>query len=170
MKAEPHPTKSAGVHSGVHSGAHSEVRRSAALEAGAPSYLLSAVEAATDRKALDLRVLDVSGLCDFTDYFLICSATSDRHVQAVAKAVEEGARSGGARPIHREGLQEANWVLLDFGDFVVHVFDCERRDFYRLDRLWGDAPELFLEHGQGQSASVALAADGAGSPPATAAD
>jgi ribosome-associated protein len=101
-----------------------------------------AVEAAHDRQAVDLKVLDLAGVSDFTDYFLICSGNSDRQVQAIADAVDAKLRAGEVRPLHQEGMNGGNWVLLDYGDFIVHVFRDETRRFYALERLWGDAPEV----------------------------
>lgn len=107
----------------------------------------SAVAAVQDRKALELLVLNVEGVCDFTDYFVLCSGTSERQVRSIAEFVEESLREQYAiRPLHEEGMREGKWVLLDFGDFVVHVFDQERREFYRLDRLWSDGEEVTAEY------------------------
>ena len=96
-----------------------------------------AVAAAEDRKAIDLKVLHLEKVSDFTDYFLICSGASERQVQAIADAVQER-----VRPLHVEGYNRAQWVLLDYGDLVVHVFQEEPRRFYALERLWGDAPDV----------------------------
>ena len=101
-----------------------------------------AVLAADDRKAVDLKVLHLEKISDFTDYFLICSGTSERQVQAIADAVQEKMRGDRVRPLHVEGYNRAQWVLLDYGDFVVHVFQEEPRRFYSLERLWGDAPDV----------------------------
>ena len=101
-----------------------------------------AVTAADDRKALDLKVLELARVTDFTDYFLICSGGSDRQVQAIADAVDETLRAEKVRPLHAEGYNNGHWVLLDYGDFIVHVFDEETRRFYGLERLWADAPEV----------------------------
>jgi ribosome-associated protein len=101
-----------------------------------------AVSAALDRKAQDLRVLHLGRVTDFTDYFLICSGTSDRQVQAIADAIQERLRAEKVRPLHVEGYSRAQWVLLDYGDLVVHVFQEEPRRFYALERLWGDAPDV----------------------------
>lgn len=101
-----------------------------------------AVAAAEDRKAVDLKVLALAEVSDFTDYFLICSGSSDRQVQAIAEAVDARLRAGKVRPLHQEGMTGGNWVLLDYGDFIVHVFREETRRFYALERLWGDAPEV----------------------------
>jgi ribosome-associated protein len=101
-----------------------------------------AVAAAEDRKAIDLRVLHLEKVSDFTDYFLICSGSSERQVQAIADAVLQRLRSEKVRPLHVEGYNRGQWVLLDFGDLVVHVFQEEPRRFYALERLWGDAPDV----------------------------
>jgi ribosome-associated protein len=101
-----------------------------------------AVAAAEDRKAIALKVLHLEKVSDFTDYFLICSGGSERQVQAIADAVQERLRSDKVRPLHVEGYNRGQWVLLDFGDLVVHVFQEEPRRFYALERLWGDAPDV----------------------------
>jgi ribosome-associated protein len=85
------------------------------------------------------------GLSDVTDYFLICHGTSDRQVLAIADSIEERLRREcERRPSHVEGRRTADWILMDFYDFVVHVFLEDRRQFYRLERLWGDAPTVDL--------------------------
>ncbi|HEX9940604.1 MAG TPA: ribosome silencing factor [Thermoanaerobaculia bacterium] len=104
-----------------------------------------AVSAADDRKAVDLKVLHLEKVSDFTDYFLICSGTSERQVQAIADAVQERLRDSRVRPLHVEGYNRAQWVLIDYGDLVVHVFQEEPRRYYALDRLWGDAPDVTAE-------------------------
>lgn len=109
------------------------------------SRVREAVSAADDRKAVDLKVLHLAKVSDFTDYFMICSGTSERQVQAIADAVQERLREEGVRPLHVEGFNRAQWVLLDYGDFVVHVFQEEPRRFYSLERLWGDAPDMTAE-------------------------
>lgn len=102
----------------------------------------SAVGVAQDLKALDLRVLDLSAVSDFTDYFLICSGSNSRQIDAIASQVGDRLRDLGARPLHREGGERSNWILLDFGDFIVHVFDPERRNYYRLEDIWSDAEDV----------------------------
>ena len=93
-------------------------------------------------------VLDLRGLSDFTDYFVICHGGSDRQVLAIAEAVEERlSRELRLDPDHVEGRRQAEWVLLDYIDFVVHVFVEEKRTFFALERLWGDAPRV--EHPEG---------------------
>ncbi|HXT50236.1 MAG TPA: ribosome silencing factor [Thermoanaerobaculia bacterium] len=103
------------------------------------------VAAALDRKAEDLKVLEVGELTHFTDYFLVCSGQNPRQVQAIADGVERRLRDHKLRPAHVEGYQTGQWVLMDYGDFVLHVFLQERRRFYGLERLWGDAPDLTAE-------------------------
>jgi ribosome-associated protein len=110
--------------------------------------LAAAVVACGERKALDGVVLDLRGLSDATDAFLIVSGTSDTHVRAVAEHVLETMRLRGVRAHHVEGLAAGRWVLLDFVDFVVHVFHPMLREFYQLERLWGDAPRRPLEAGE----------------------
>lgn len=104
-----------------------------------------AVSAADDRKAVDLKVLRLQEVTDFTDYFLLCSGTSERQVQAIADAVQEKLREARVRPLHVEGYNRAQWVLIDYGDLVVHIFQEEPRRFYSLERLWGDAPDVTAE-------------------------
>lgn len=107
-----------------------------------PTRVREAVAAADGRKAVDLRVLHLEKVSDFTDFFLICSGTSERQVQAIADAVQERMREEQVRPLHVEGYNRGQWVLLDYGDFVVHIFQEEPRRFYSLERLWGDAPDV----------------------------
>jgi ribosome-associated protein len=103
------------------------------------------VEAARNKKAEELVVLDLRGLSDVTDFFVICHGSSDRQVLAIAEGIETGlVRNLKRRPANIEGRRRAEWILLDYIDFVVHVFVEEKREFYRLERLWGDAPQLEL--------------------------
>lgn len=99
---------------------------------------------AEEKKASDIRALDVRDSATFTDYFLLCSGTSDRQVSAVATHIEETLRKDGLRPLGIEGLREGRWVLIDYGEFVVHVFLDSIREFYLFDRLWGSAAEIPL--------------------------
>ncbi len=101
----------------------------------------AAIAAALDRKAEGLRVLELTEVSDFTDYFVICNGANARQVSSIAEAVERRLRAAGARPLHVEGAGRGQWVLLDYGDVIVHVFDRDRRDLYRLERLWADAPD-----------------------------
>mgnify|MGYP001070989342 FL=1 len=110
-----------------------------------PAALSRAVEAALDRKAREPVVLDLRRLSDATDFFLIVNGTSDLHVRAIAEHIIEELSREGVRPDHVEGLRGGRWVLIDYIDFVIHVFHPAARDFYQLERLWGDAPAHALE-------------------------
>jgi ribosome-associated protein len=101
----------------------------------------AAAEAARDKQAADVVVLDVAALLTITDYFVICSVASGPQLKAVTEAVEERVRTGlDRRPVRREGDAEGGWLLLDYIDVVVHVFGEEEREYYDLERLWSDAP------------------------------
>jgi ribosome-associated protein len=114
--------------------------------------ILTALAAAADKKALDTIVLDLRGIASFTDYFLISSGTNTRQVQAIADAIVEQLKAQGSQAARVEGYQTAEWILADYGDFIVHVFEDKARRFYDLERLWRDAPrvELAGESGPGQ--------------------
>ncbi len=107
-------------------------------------YVHVAADAVEDKKARDVVILDISGLSVIADYFIICSANSRTQVQAIADAVEEKMGETGVPCKGIEGMDDAKWVLLDFGDLVVHVFQEEERRFFDLERLWGDAPRLTM--------------------------
>jgi ribosome-associated protein len=112
------------------------------LDAKGPGSLQTAARAAADKKAFQIVGLEVGDLTSYTDSLLICSGASDRQVAAIAGEVQRQLKDAGRRPLHVEGESHADWVLLDYGDFVVHVFTEERRTYYGLDNLWGDAPRL----------------------------
>jgi ribosome-associated protein len=101
-----------------------------------------AVQAAQDRKALDLRILDLGANCSFTSYFVICTSTSSRHAQAICDAVLEKLKKSGLTPTHVEGYNQAEWILIDYLNFVVHIFSERARSFYDLERLWKTAPRV----------------------------
>ena len=104
--------------------------------------LQTAARAAADKKAFQIVGFEVGNLTSYTDSLLICSGASDRQVAAIADEVQRQLKDAGRRPLHVEGESHADWVLLDYGEFVVHVFTEERRTYYGLDGLWGDAPKL----------------------------
>ena len=104
----------------------------------------TAVAAAADKKAIDLVVLKLIEITSFADYFVICSGTSTRQVQAIANEIEDRLRSEKVRPLNIEGYQNAEWILLDYGSMIVHVFSEKSRQFYDLERLWGDAEKLAM--------------------------
>ena len=107
--------------------------------AGLPPELAWAIEAAQNKKAFTLTVLDLRGLGAFTESFLLCSGLSNRQVQAISDEIEDQLAHRGLRVFHREGYDQAEWVLLDFGSFLVHVFTERARLFYDLERLWRSA-------------------------------
>lgn len=105
-----------------------------------PEEVRRATELALERKAHDVLVLDLRGISSATDYFVIAGGTSDVQVKAIAEHVVDELKREKVRPEHIEGLTGGRWVLLDYVDFVVHVFHPQARSFYQLERLWGDAP------------------------------
>jgi ribosome-associated protein len=102
----------------------------------------STVEAAQDKQAVDITVLDLSGAGAFAEYFLLCSGQSQPQIQAIGEAIEEKLQRQGRRVAHREGKSSAEWVLLDYGDFVVHIFSERARQYYDLERLWRSAERM----------------------------
>ena len=102
----------------------------------------SAVEAAQDKQAVDITVLNLSGAGAFAEYFLLCSGQSQPQIQAIGEAIEEKLHRQGRRVAHREGKSSAEWVLLDYGDFVVHIFSERARQYYDLERLWRSAERM----------------------------
>jgi ribosome-associated protein len=107
-----------------------------------PAQIERAVHAAEDKKANDLVVLDLRKAHGFTDYFLICSGTNSRQIRAIADGIMEALAADGVKPAHIEGYDRSEWILLDYFDFIVHVFATERRVFYGLERLWGSAERI----------------------------
>ena len=97
------------------------------------------VEAASDKQAEDIVMLDMRGVCNFADYFVICSGGSSRQVQAVAEEIDRVLSRAGVEPDRREGDVDSGWLLLDYGDVIIHIFDSEIREFYRLEKLWSRA-------------------------------
>ena len=107
-----------------------------------PSEIQRAIAAADAKKADDVVLLDLRKAAGFADYFLICSGGNPRQIRAIADAIMEALASDGARPAHVEGYQRSEWILLDYFDFVVHVFSAQTRAFYGLERLWGNATSV----------------------------
>ena len=107
-----------------------------------PKQVSMAVEAAADKKANDLVVLDLRKATGFTDFFVICSGTNPRQIRAIADGVIDALAATGAKPAHVEGYEASDWILLDYFDFIVHVFAMETRAFYGLERLWGNAERI----------------------------
>ncbi|HXV62981.1 MAG TPA: ribosome silencing factor [Vicinamibacteria bacterium] len=104
--------------------------------------LRNAVEAAREKKAGDIVVLDLRDLASFTDYFLVCSGGSQRQLKTITDEIEKTLRSAKRKPTHVEGYPRGEWILMDYVDFVVHVFTPSSRAYYDLERLWGDAARL----------------------------
>jgi ribosome-associated protein len=124
-----------------------EKKRPAAAKTGGRTKRLTAevtkaVGAALDKKAIDVVVLDLRGTPAFTDFFVLCSGQNPRQVHAIADAVEDALRAAKVRPNHVEGYDRGDWVLMDFFTFIVHIFTPQTRDFYSLERLWGDAERI----------------------------
>ena len=118
--------------------------RDAALGAAALAVEIAGI--ASDRKAIDIRVVDVSGLVSYTDYLVICSGNTERQTNAIRDAIHKQLKDDHALlPRRAEGAGEARWILLDYLDCIVHIFTPDARDFYRLDKLWGDAPQRTVE-------------------------
>ena len=106
--------------------------------------ILTALHAASDKKGLDVVVMDLREVATFTNYFVIVSGTNERQVQAISDEIFERLKKAGTPPARVEGRQTAEWILLDFGDFIVHVFDDKARKFYDLERLWREAKRVQL--------------------------
>ncbi len=112
---------------------------------GAKTFALAAAEVAAGRHCRDIVVLDLKGKSPATDYFVIATGTSDRQMRAVADEICEAARKQGLQRFGRAGYEQARWILLDFIDVVIHIFDNEYRDYYDLELLWGDAERLKID-------------------------
>jgi len=107
--------------------------------------VLLCVNASLKRKAKDLIILNVRELSSFADYFIICSGTSDRQVQAIAESIQENLKENGILPLGVEGERIGKWVLMDYEDIIVHIFYEPIREFYDIERLWSDAPRMVIE-------------------------
>ena len=107
--------------------------------------VILAARAAGDKKASDILILEISKLLAITDYFLICSGATDRQTKAIAEEVRKKLKDAGRRPARSAGEELGDWILLDYNDFIVHIFTDEMREYYQLERLWKDAPQLPLE-------------------------
>jgi ribosome-associated protein len=137
VKAVKAATKAA-----VKTAAKSAVKHAPALVTGTPPSWLAAAQAADSKKATNIRVLDLRDITTFADFFVICSGGNSRQTQAIANEVETELKKQGERPNSVEGYANAEWVLLDYGDMVVHIFTDQARAYYDLDRLWRDGKEL----------------------------
>ena len=98
-----------------------------------------AVTAASEKQASDIVLLNARKVCTFADYFVICSGEADRQIRAIYEEIEHALKKEGVKPHHREGTLDSGWLLLDYGDVIVHIFSAEEREYYRLDKLWDEA-------------------------------
>ena len=106
----------------------------------------TAAQAAWDKKAMDLEIIDISGVSDIADYFFIATGQNNRHVDSIIDGVRENVREKEQqRPLSVEGMESLDWALIDYGSVIVHIFQPEPRDYYRLGSLWGDAPRMELD-------------------------
>jgi len=118
--------------------------------------MLTALEAAAEKKAINSVVLDLREIASFTDYFVITSGTNERQVQAISDEIVETLKKAGSPAARVEGYKTAEWILLDYGDFVVHVFDEKARSFYDLERLWRESRRVALPPELGGETSSSL--------------
>lgn len=109
---------------------------------GLPADLRMAIEAGLDKKAEGMCVLDLRELCSFTDFFLVTQGNSSRQNAAISDGIEAKLKAAGSRPLSVEGRATGEWILMDYGNFLVHVFSPKSREYYSLEKLWGDAPRL----------------------------
>jgi len=109
--------------------------------------VLQCTNAALDKKAKNLIILKVKELSSFTDYFIICSGTSDRQVKGIAASIEETLKKSGIQPLGIEGINTGNWILMDYGDVIIHIFYEPTREFYDIERLWSDVPSMSVNEG-----------------------
>ncbi len=110
-----------------------------------PKQVSLAVSAALDKQSVDVAVLDLRNATGFTDFFVICSGTNPRQIRAIADGIRETLAADGVKPAHVEGYERSEWVLLDYFDFIVHIFARETRTFYGLERLWGNAETVEVD-------------------------
>ncbi|MDI3547750.1 MAG: ribosome-associated protein [Halanaerobiales bacterium] len=115
------------------------------MEEETKTLALKAAEAADDKKANDIQILDVRELTIIADYFLICSGKSETQVKAIARAIEDKLAEEGIHPQKVAGRQEARWILMDYADVIIHVFHEDERNYYELERLWADAEKILRE-------------------------
>ena len=157
MAAKDRPAEARAAHEalgGAHKG-NNDVLQPSERPSELDYRILTALQAASDKKALDIVVLDLREVASFTDYFLITSGANTRQVQAIADEVRERLKKAGTPAERVEGYQTAEWVLLDYGEFIVHVFEDKARRFYDLERLWREAARVELPPGlRGESRSV----------------
>ena len=143
----PRPTRARKTATTTKSAAKTTAKTAATRRPKLPKSIQTALDAASGRKALEMVVLDLRKSDAFTDYFVIATGANSRQVQAIADAVEQALKAQGSRPAYVEGYRSAEWILLDYFDFVVHVFSPSARTFYGLERLWGTAKPIAIDEG-----------------------
>jgi ribosome-associated protein len=155
MKSEKKTEKKTGEDKAAKKKPAEKRPRRPAARKGLSGEVAKAVRAALDKKALDVVVLDLRSTPAFTDFFILCSGLTQRQVKAIADGIEEALRTAKVRPAHVEGHDRAEWILMDFFTFIVHVFTPQTRAFYSLERLWGDAERIEVSdaHPAGEAAS-----------------
>ncbi|MEO6848814.1 MAG: ribosome silencing factor [Chthoniobacterales bacterium] len=115
-------------------------RKQKVIPAVETPYFECCADAAVEKKAEDITILDMRGLSSFTDYFVICSGASDPQLKAIATSIRENMRERfGAKPIYEDGFPSSQWIVLDYGDVLVHIFHKDKRGYYGLENLWSDA-------------------------------
>lgn len=129
-----------------------------------PLEVRCAVEAAQDKKATAITALDLTGLDAFTESFLLCSGSSNRQVQAISDEIEQRLAQRGMRLLHREGYEAAEWILLDYGSFLVHIFTERTRQYYDLERLWRSARRVDVPDGMAEPDARSNTATGTDQP------
>ena len=112
-----------------------------------PKEIEVVVESMLEKKAEEVSILDVRDLTSFTDYFVLCNGESEPQLRTISKNIEEKMKEAGLRPHHLEGKSENGWILMDYDDFVVHIFSPDKRSFYDLEGLWADAPRIPVSNG-----------------------
>lgn len=127
-------------------------KRPASKSRKLPAEITRTVNAALGKKAFDVVILDLRGTSAFTDFFVLCSGQNQRQVKAITDAIEEALHALKLRPAHIEGYDRAEWVLMDYFSFIVHVFTPQTRAFYALERLWGDAERIEVTEAQAKRA------------------
>jgi len=151
LRERPRPQRRSRIEGGVSSAASARLAREVQVETVGPTSLASEsargtaaaiAAAAIEKKAVAVEILDVAGKVDYADFLVIMTGRSDRHTQALAQGIEEALKQDGLRPLAVEGLPHGSWVLMDFGDVVVHVFQDEARQLYDIEGLWLDARRL----------------------------
>ena len=129
-------------------------KASRAAEGSAPRMAQLAAEAALDKNADDVRLIDLTEKGSYADFLVVCSGSSDRQLSTIADSVEKALKDAGQKPVGSEGQGGGRWVLLDFGDVVIHVFHNEERSNYDLEGLWADAPQTRVEPKPGAAKSA----------------